>query len=108
VRILHRLTGGFALKTYMAFKDVLVYKNTAALPAFQVVFLDQLLIGKYNRVSGHSKLLSEFTGRWEFASCGKSTVEYALDQFLPDLTLQIEFAVRLEVYQGDGHNFPGV
>ena len=67
---------------------------------------DELLAGDHDRVARDAKLLCELAGRRQ-AAAGLQYFEIdRLDQFLPDLRLQVQRAVAVQVKQRLGHGLP--
>ena len=83
--------------THARFEHLFVYKYAAALTADQVTIGDQLLVGGDNGISRHVQLPRQFAAGWQFHAGWKRPIENAIDQFLPNLVVQIQSAAWVEI-----------
>jgi hypothetical protein len=79
-------------------------EDAAARAALQVALGDQLLVGQYHGVARHLELLRQGPARRQLVPRRQGAGEDAVDQLLPNLVLQIQRAVGVEVDEGVGQS----
>ena len=93
------------MKADPAVKGMLAYKNTAAFTALQKVLFNQLFVSQNNRIPGDPQLFGQLAGRGQTSPGRERAGKNSVDQFLPDLTLQIKLAAGVKVDQRFSHQF---
>ena len=84
-------------------EDLLVNKDTAALAADEVTIGNQGMVCRNDRIPGNVELLRQLATRRQFHAGGEGTVENTLDEFLPNLVLQIHRTAGVEIDNGVLH-----
>ena len=84
-------------------EDLLVNEYATAITTDKITVCNERMVCRDDRIPGDVELLRQLATRRQFHAGGEGTVENTLDEFLPNLVLQIHRTAGVEIDNGVLH-----